>query len=90
VTKKTKLEQFQNHGNALYNYSSYMATWGGGHDLMLCDNCNSVNSSYSNLGYTYKCPNGISYSSTEAQNYFAGSYNFMVDEVEVYKIVVAE
>ena len=67
-----------------------MATWGGGHDLMLCDNCNTTNSSYSNLGHTYKPPNGIAYSSTEANNYFAGAYNFMVDEVEVHRMVVRE
>ena len=57
---------------------------------MICDNANTVNSSYSNLGYTYKCPNGISYSTTEANSYFAGSYNFMIDELEVYKVVAAE
>ena len=90
VTKKTKIEQFANPSNALYHYSSYMSTWGGGHDLMICDNCDKTNSSYTNLGYTYKCPNGIAYSSEEAKNYFAGGYNFLVDELEVYKVVVQE
>jgi len=32
---------------------SYGPTYGGGHDFMLCDNCNTVNSSYSNFGHTY-------------------------------------
>jgi hypothetical protein len=90
LNKKQKMEQYQNHGNAIYNYASYGPSFGGGHDLMLCDNCNTTNSSYSNLGYTYKCPAGITYSTTEAQNYLAGSYNFLVDEVEVFKIVVSE
>jgi hypothetical protein len=90
ITKKAKMEVYQNHGNALYGNSGYNATFGGGHDLHLCSDCNSVNSSYSNLGYTYKAPNGISYSSTEANNYLAGSYNFMVDEIEVFRIVIAE
>jgi len=90
VSKKTKMEYFANSTNAMYNYSSYGPTWGGGHDLMLCDNCNTTQSSYTNLGHTYKAPNGITYGSTDCQNYLAGSYNFLIDEYEVYKIVVME
>jgi hypothetical protein len=74
----------------MYNLSSYGPTFGGGHDLHLCDNSNTVNGSYCNLGHTYKCPDGIAYTSNEAKNYLTGSYNFMVDEIEVYKIVVSE
>jgi len=84
------MEQHQNHSNALYHYASYSASFGGGHDFSICDIANTINSSYSNLGYTYKPPVGITYSSTEANNYLAGSYNFMIDEIEVYKFAVSE
>jgi len=57
---------------------------------MICDNCNTVNTSYTNLGHTYKCPAGITYGTTEANNYLTGSYNFLVEDVEVFKIVVTE
>jgi len=67
-----------------------MCSFGGGHDFYLCDNCNTVNSSYSNLGHTYKTPAGITYGTQEAMNYLAGSYNFLVDEIEVHKISVLE
>jgi len=90
ITKKCKMEQTANTTYAVYGGSGYHVTFGGGHDLYLCDNANTTNSSYTNLGHTYKCPNGITYGSTEAQNYLAGTYNFMVDEVEVFKVVVNE
>lgn len=74
----------------MYGAPNYHVTFGGGHDIYLCDNCNTTNSSYSNFGHTYKCPDGFAYGSNEAKNYFAGSYNFMTDEIEVFKFVVAE
>ena len=51
---------------ATYGTAGNHATFGGGHDLNLCDNCNTINSSYSSLGHTYQPPAGISYSTTEA------------------------
>ena len=84
------MEVYQNHTYAIYGTSGYHITFGGGHDLYLCDNANTTNSSYSNLGHTYKPPNGITYSSTEANNFLAGSYNFMVDEIEIYKLAITE
>ncbi len=36
-----------------------------GHDLHICNNCNTVGSSYSNLGYTYEGPNGKAYGNAE-------------------------
>ena len=84
------MEVYQNHSYALNGTSSYGPTFGGGHDLHLCDNCNTVNSSYTNLGHTYKPPNGITYGTTEANNYLCGSYNFMVDEIECHKLLGKE
>jgi len=89
VTKKKKMENINaSYGN--YGGGSYGPTFGGGHDFHLCDNCNTVNSSYSSLGHSYKCPEGITYGSTEAQNYLAGTYNFLVEEFEVFRIVAHE
>lgn len=66
VSKKKKIEQTGTYQNQVYGAPSYHATFGGGHDLYLCDNCNTTNSSYSNFGHTYKCPDGIAYGATEA------------------------
>ena len=40
--------------------------------------------SYSYLGYTYKAPSGYSYSDGSAYSFLAGSWNFQLDEVEVF------
>jgi hypothetical protein len=39
---------------------------------------------YSNFGYTYPCD--FKYRSEEAQTLLAGSYNFKVDEIEVFEM----
>ena len=75
-----------NTAYSLYDESSRHATWGGGHDLALFGNCNTENTSYSNLGHTYTPPNGITYGTEDAKSYFAGSYNFMVEEVEIFSL----
>jgi hypothetical protein len=74
------------HSNtySIYNGSGDGPTFGGGHDLYICSNSNTNNSSYSNLGHSYSGPVGMSYGSTQIQNYLAGSYNFMTIEIEVY------
>mmetsp|Transcript_52579 Transcript_52579/g.83738 ORF Transcript_52579/g.83738 Transcript_52579/m.83738 type:complete len:750 (-) Transcript_52579:96-2345(-) len=67
-----------NAGNAVYHNISYGPTFGGGFDFYLCNNCNTTNSSYSNLGHSYAAP--------KDQNMLAGSYNFMVKEFEVFQV----
>ena len=66
----------KNPSNAVYHHSSYGPTFGGGFDFYLCDNCNTVNSSYANLGNSYNGPTD--------RNLLAGSYNFTVSDYEVY------
>ena len=88
VTKGQKCTQKATAVNQVYGGTSYHATFGGGHDLHICDNSNTVNGSYRNMPYDYDCPEGHAYNSTEAKNYFAGSYNFLNDEIEVFKLVV--
>jgi len=73
-----------NTAYSVYDGSNYGPTWGGGHDLYLCDNCNTTNSSYTNLGYTYTLE-GYTYGNQDCKDFLAGSYNFTVSEIEVYK-----
>ena len=72
--------------HSIYNRPDYLATFGGGHDIHLCDNCNSSNSSYSNFGHTFNTP-GAQYGTEQAKSYLAGSYNFKVLEIETYQLV---
>jgi len=76
-----------NHSNSysIYGGSGYGPTFGGGHDLYICTNSNTSNSSYSNLGHSYSLPNH-QYGSQEIKNYLAGSYNFTTTEIEVYSM----
>eukprot|EP01080_Neovahlkampfia_damariscottae_P003599 gene3599-6334_t len=67
--------------NEQYRYSSYGPTFGSGHDLYICNNSNTTNSSYSNYPYSYNTPKDF----TGTQNTFlAGSYNFKTIEIEVF------
>jgi hypothetical protein len=57
-----------------------------GWDLCLFNNCNSNSSSYSNLGYSYELPKGMTVNTDESKQSLAGAYNFSVKEYEVFKI----
>ena len=83
LDNKTKHEVFQNQGNTMYGHVSYGPTFGGNHDLYICDNCFNANTSYSNIGHTYKLTQGAN-----AQSHFAGAYNFYVEEYEIYSITL--
>ena len=83
LTNRQKLTQYQNNTYATYTNNSYLSTFGG-NDIYISDQCNTNKSSYSNLGHTYKPPNGHAYGTNEAKNYLAGLYNFFVIEIEVY------
>jgi hypothetical protein len=73
------------HSNqySTYNGANYGPTFGGGHDLYICDNSNVQNQSYTNLGHSYSLP-GYTYGQTNIQSWMAGSYNFTTAEIEVY------
>merc|ERR1712228_828848 len=77
--KATKWGVKPSNNNSVYHNSGYGWTQGGGHDFYLCNNCNTVNSSYSNLGSSYQAPSD--------KNMLAGSYNFKVTEFEVFHLV---
>jgi len=70
--------------NNAYDHPSYGPTWGGGHDLHFNQTMNS-NSNYSNpSSYTSVAPG---YSGSLTQETMAGSYNFTVEEIEVFSVV---
>lgn len=87
MSNKTKHLVYQNHGNAIYTNNGYGATFGGGHDIHVADNCNANYTSYTNFGDTYKPPDGINYNTDQAKWYFSGSNrNFRVLEIETYSV----
>jgi len=67
-----------------YNGSSYLMTFGGGHDFYIVNNCNTTNSN-SNLGHSFTPPTGYTYNQQNAKDLLAGSQSFTVVEIEVYK-----
>ncbi|KAL9644560.1 hypothetical protein ABK040_009424 [Willaertia magna] len=75
------------HSNqySIYCDQSYGPAFGGGHDFYICNNCNTSNSSYSNLGHSFSVP-GMNYSTDAIKSYLAGSYNFLVEDIEVFAI----
>lgn len=64
--------------NSVYHNGSYGATFGGGHDIYLVNNCNTSNQSYTALGNSYAAP--------QDNNLLAGTYNFTVSDYEVFQI----
>jgi len=76
-----------NHSNAysIYDHASYGPTFGGGHDLYIVSNANTNGSSYTNLGHSFSLK-GYQYGQPNIKNYFAGAYNFLVTEIEVFKL----
>ena len=85
LDKQTKHSIYRNEGNAINGSSSHGPIFGGGNDLILYNNCHSNTTSYSNLGYTYSLPPNITYNTNESKSYFAGSYEFEVEEYELFE-----
>jgi hypothetical protein len=73
------------NGNAIYGGPSHGAVFGSnGNDLLICNNANSNQSSYSKLGHTYQPPPGYQHGTQQTQSLFAGSKNFTPTEIEVF------
>ena len=68
----------------IYCSSGNGPTFGVGNDLSISDNCHLNNYSYSDLGHTYKLPTGYVYDTDQGKRLLAGTYNFKVDEYEVF------
>ena len=87
LTNRTKHTQTQNKLQAVEHSKEYLISFGRGHDFRISSNANANNESYSNFGYTYQLPEGITMNSDLAKSYLAGSYQFKIVEIEVYKVV---
>ncbi|KAJ5068543.1 hypothetical protein M0811_02485 [Anaeramoeba ignava] len=75
---------YNGKGRAICSSLRYGPLFGGGNDFYLNSN---LQPGYSNFGFSYNLPNGITHQSNEAKNYLAGSYNkWIVDELETYFI----
>lgn len=62
----------------IYCNSGYGPTFGGGHDLTICEDANSSSKSYSSLGNSYECPRHIT------STFLTEERTFLVSEVEVF------
>ena len=85
LTNKTKHKHYRNYDRSMYCGSSYLVVFGGCDcDFRIVNNCNTDGSSYTNLGFAYECPEGMSYDSDESKSYLAGSSTFFVEELELF------
>ena len=78
---KLQIKSGQNQ-YAIYRYSSYGPTFGGGHDIHISNNAASNRQSYTYCGRTYPLPPG--YSSSGSCTFYAGSYKFTPTDIEVF------
>ena len=67
---------------AIYRYSGYGPTFGGGFDIYITDNANGNTNSYSDFGESnyYSVLSGVQ----DKNKILAGTRNFTPDEVEVF------
>jgi hypothetical protein len=72
------------HQYAIYCDSSYGPTFGGSHDICIGNHSNTKMKSYSNLGLTYS-HRQYAFDTNEAMTFLAGSYEFQLDEIEVFR-----
>ena len=89
MTNNDKLSLTQNIPNSVNHNPSYGPTFGGGYDLIVCNQANTSKGSYTNTGNTYTNPK---YTSNKQQSWelISGSkngYNFLIKEWEVYQII---
>ena len=78
---KSAIEVFKkdNAANVIYDHHSYGPTFGNGHNLHICNNCNVVENSNSNMLPGYKSPEGIDH-----LTYLTGSNKFIIQNYEVF------
>ncbi len=72
---------------ALNGKPDYGPTFGGGHDIHICNQSNTNTGSYSNFGHSYNLPNGYTYGGN-ASEFLAGNVSqWTTTEIEVYQII---
>ena len=84
-TAPTKFSNMQYPEYAVRHHPNYGPTFGGGHDIFICNNYFNNNSSYSNLGHTYSdiLGKGKSIFTGDANN---SNQKLVIKEVEVFKL----
>ena len=83
-TSPTKYPNTQYQENAVYHGSDYGPTFGGNHDLKICNNYLNIAKSYCSLGYSYPDVLG------QGNSIFNGDKNnnyFKLKELEVFKLL---
>jgi hypothetical protein len=70
--------------NAIYCYSGYGPTFGDGFDNCIVSYSNTTYGSYSDLGSSYNHPQ-YAQGTNEAESFLAGSFEFHMNEIEVYE-----
>jgi len=73
--------------NSIYGNAGYGPTYGSGHDLHICNNSNTTAGSYTNASYSFPMTDlpGYTNGTDNSKNIFAGGYNFMTTEIEVFE-----
>ena len=69
------------------HYDDKKYIFGFGKDLVIADDCNLNSKSFCDLGDTYEELEGMLYGFDKARSHLAGSYNFKVQEIEIYQII---
>ncbi len=72
----------------VYHCKDYLTDLGCGYGFRIRDDCNINTNSWSRLGSggRYELPQGIKPGTNEARSYLAGSLNFKILEMEVFKL----
>ena len=73
----------ENDVEAIYSYSGYGPTFGGGHDLFIANNAGSTTDSLTKFGRSYQPPPGYTWAETNTRSLLPGSYNFSPSQTEV-------
>ena len=77
-----KFRQIPNSSDhAIYHHNDLLVAFGQGHDLCIASNCNQNTHSYCRLVSTYR---------TSSQDTLGGDYNFRVEEIETYQVLMSE
>jgi hypothetical protein len=75
--------------NAIYNHPNYGSTFGGGHDLRVCDKANSSKGNYTNICCSYHSDN-YKYGDNASWERFHGglteNYSFRTKDWEVWAV----
>jgi len=72
------------HHHAIFCHSEFGLTFGYGSDIIIENNANTTMKSHSDLGKSYPHPQ-YAYGTNEAATFLAGSFEFQLDEIEVYQ-----